>query len=269
MKKIIKNISAITLLIANLVFVSSAYALDNKKVQPVEISAAESLEWHKKEQRYTVKKDVVVTQSDLTIQCDELTAYYKSDEDFTDITILEADQNVKISSPPYTAFGDNATYDIISGKAVLRGNTVSVTTEKDLLIAQDRIEFLRDKKKIIAFGRPIVKHELNTISANVMAAYFKEDANGKMISDRMVADGKVVIETDKEKITGDRLVFNNQTRQAIMSGEVVIKQGDNQIVGSKAVVDMNTGISQLLGNNTSTNGTGRVKGVFYPKGKKN
>ena len=54
-----------------------------------------------------------------------------------------------------------------------------------------------------------------------------------------------------------------------MTGDVLIQKGDSHIKGSKAVVDMNTGISQLLGNSTAENGSGRVKGVFFPKGKKN
>ena len=267
MENIIRYLVAVTL-ISSICFVNNAYADSNKTSQSVEISAAGSLEWDKKAQKYSVHKDVIVTQSDITIKCDILNAHYKDTKNLADITVLEADKNVIISSPPYTAFGDKATYDVVSGKAVLMGDTVSITTENDVMTTQDRIEFLRDKKKVIAFGRPIIKHQLDTITADVMAAYFKEDKKGKMVSDKMVADGNVKIETKDEVITGNRLVFNSQTRQAVMTGDVLVKKGDNHIKGVKAVVDMNTGISQLLGNSTSKDGSGRVKGVFFPKGKK-
>lgn len=50
----------------------------------------------------------------------------------------------------------------------------------------------------------------------------------------------------------------------MLTGKVRILQDKNWLEGTRAEVDMNTGISQLFAEGSST-GDGRVKGVFYPK----
>ncbi len=272
MKNLKNNIIALSFSLCTLAL-STGYALaqeqsagDGSGANPVEISAAGSLEWDKSQRSYTAKKDVIIKQGEIEIKCDSLSATYDNGKEITNIKVLEALGNVRISSPPYNAFGDKATYDVTSGKAVLTGKSVTVTTEKDVLVAEDRLEFSSNEKKITAFGHPIVKHDKDTISANTMAAYFKKDTNGKMISDKMMAKGNVHIKTATENISGDNLIFNSQTRQAVMSGNVIIEKDKSYIKGHKAVVDMNTGISQLLSDDKAEQSDGaRVKGVFYPK----
>jgi len=269
MKSYICKSLVILLLSTSFISIESVFAEEQQSVQPVEISAKDSLEWDKKEQRYTAYKDVIITQGNITIRCNKLSAYYKSENELTNVSLLEASDNIVISSPPYNAYGDKATYDVITGKAVLTGNNVSVATEKDVMTSTNKIEFFRDNKKIVAYGRPIIKHDKDIISSDIMEAYFKQGSDGKMISDKMVASGNVAIETQDEVIKGDKLVFNSQTRQAVMIGNVSIKKGESYLSGSKAVVDMNTGISQLLGDEPGSKSEGRVKGVFFPKGKSN
>lgn len=234
---------------------------------PVEISAAGSLEWDKNLQSYTAKQDVIVKQGEIKISCNSLTARYNDPQTMADISTLTALGNVKISSPPYTASGDEAVYDVITGTATLTGKNISVTTDADVLTADEKIEFTKSENKLVAYGNPVVKHKLDTIRAKIMTAYFKKDENGKMISDRMEANGGVTIRTQSETITSKTIVYDNKTRKAVLEGDVKVEKEGNIIQGTKAVVDMNTGISQLLGGGTSQDSNGRVKGVFYPKKK--
>jgi len=233
--------------------------------EPVEISAAGSLEWDKNQQSYTAKKDVIVKQGDIKIECDSLTASYNDPKTMSDVSTLTAIGNVRISSAPYIASGEMAVYDVVSGVATLTGKKVTVTTESDILTTNDKIEFIKADKKLVAYGNPVIKHKLDTIKSKTMTAYFKDGADGKMISDRMEATGGVTIKTQAETITSNTINYDSQTRKAILTGNVVVEKGGNRIQGTKAVVDMNTGISQLLGGEISQQGDGRVKGVFYPK----
>lgn len=89
--------------------------------QPVQISAAKSIEWNRKDKTYTAREKVVAIQGASKIESDTLIARYNEENGATNITTLEADGHVAISLPPYKAFGDHAVYDIKTGEAVLTG----------------------------------------------------------------------------------------------------------------------------------------------------
>lgn len=263
------KILVITLIMLCCGFTASAQEASPTQTEnkPVEISAAGSLEWDKNLQSYTAKKDVIVKQGEVKIECDSLTARYNDTKTMSDISTLTASGNVKISSPPYTASGNEAVYDVTNGTAVLTGSTIIVTTDEDVLTAEEKIEFTKSENKLVAYGNPVIKHKLDTIKAKTMTAYFKKDENGKMVSDRMEANGGVKIKTQSETITSKTIIYDNKTRKAVLEGDVKVEKEGNIIQGTKAIVDMNTGISQLLGDGVSQEGNGRVKGVFWPKKK--
>ena len=233
-------------------------------VIPVEISAEKSLEWNRKNKTYTASKNVVITQGDIKIESDILTARYGGEETVTDISTIEAKDNVVITLPPYVANGDSAVYNVKTGNAILTGKNLTVTTNSDVMTADNKIEFFSKENKLVAIGNPKVKHELDVITARTMAAYFKKNKNGKMVADKIIAQGRVKITTPKEIVTGQKAVYNPLTKKVILTGGVKIKQGENWLEGTSAIVDMASGISQLLGNDKSKS-DGRVKGVFYPK----
>ena len=83
----------------------------------------------------------------MLIKSDTLIAHYQDEDGMTDISTMEADGHVTVSSPPYTATGDHAVYDVKTGGAVMTGKNLKVTMEGDVLTAQDKIEF---------FGRSII-----------------------------------------------------------------------------------------------------------------
>jgi lipopolysaccharide export system protein LptA len=201
--------------------------------QPVEISAAKSLEWNRKEKTYTAREKVVVVQGAAKIQSDILVARYTDDAGMTDFTTLEASQHVVIQSPPYTATGDRAVYNVKAG-------TIALT------------------------GKAIVTHEADTLTADVLTIYLDRDSGGKLAARKITASGNVTVKTAKETITGDTGVYDVPAQKSVLSGKVMIRQGENWLEGTTANIDMTTGISQLLGGSGAGN-DGRVKGVFYPK----
>jgi len=81
---------------------------------------------------------------------------------------------------------------------------------------------------------------------------------------RLEAKGSVVV-TQKDQATqkdqtatGDNGVFEMKTNTAVLTGNVVVTQGDNVIRGDKLFIDMATGVTRVESNK------GRVDALFKP-----
>ncbi len=238
--------------------------------QPVTISAAKSLQWDRKAKTYTAIKDVIAKQGNVTIHSDTLTAHYLNDrKGGTSITTLDADGHVTIDAPPYKAVGEHAVYTVKTGDAVLTGKSLEITSDDgSVLTAKDRIEYNNRNRTMTAFGSPEAFKSPDTLTADVMSATFTKNAAGKMTAQTISAQGHVVIKTLSETITGDSSVYNTTTQKAVLTGNVRIWQGKNWLQGTRADIDMKTGISRLSEKGDGTMG-GRVTGVFYPQSRNN
>jgi lipopolysaccharide export system protein LptA len=253
-----------TSLVIFLAFSNPALAAPSS--QPVEISAAKSLEWNRAEKTYTARENVVVVQGSTRIESDILTARYTEDKDAADIAELEAGGRVTIQSTPYTAYGDRAVYNVKTGIATLTGDTIKIVTGTETLTAQDKVEFSSRQNSLTAAGGVKMTRGADTVRADVMHAYFNKDSAGKMAAEKITASGHVSIQTEKETITGDEGTYHIPSQKAVLTGKVRVRQEENWLEGKRAEVDMATGISQLLGDGGAAT-EGRVKGVFYPKTK--
>lgn len=232
--------------------------------QPVEVSAAGALVWNRKAHSYTMKKNAQAKQGNFQLNSDTLTARYHDEKDATDIYVLEASGNVVLQSPPYTAYGDHATYDVKTGMAELTGENLRIETPTQKLTAKDKITFDAQNNKMTAPSGGTAVRGPDTLTADALSAYFAKDAQGKLAVNRMTAKGHVVIKTQKETVYGDDGTYDIPAQKAVLTGKVRILQGPNWLEGTKAVVDLKTGISQLFAtDNPATEN--RVYGVFYPK----
>lgn len=231
---------------------------------PVEISAARALEWNRAQKTYTALGDVVAKRGDAALRGEKLTAFYTGEG--SGITRLVAEGGVAVSSPPYTAYGDRGTYTVDSGDAVLTGGNLRIETETERLTAKDKITYAAAQNTLTAEGGAVLVKDGRTLKAQTLTAFFRQGPDGKMATDRVTARGDIVIETGTETVTGNAGTYHVATQQAELTGNVVIRQGDSRLEGTRATVDMRTGISKLFADgNTETEG--RVKGVFFPKKK--
>jgi lipopolysaccharide export system protein LptA len=80
--------------------------------------------------------------------------------------------------------------------------------------------------------------------------------------EKLEAKGHVVLVTQTDIVTGDEGVYNPNTNQATVLGNVRITRGDNQLDGARAEVDMATGISRLFAAPNE-----KVRGLFTPQKK--
>jgi lipopolysaccharide export system protein LptA len=76
---------------------------------------------------------------------------------------------------------------------------------------------------------------------------------------RVDAIGHVVIMTATDIVQGDRAVYDPALGIARIAGHVHITRGQNELVGSEALVNMKTGVSRLLSHSRD-----QVKGLIMP-----
>ena len=132
---------------------SAGSCLSPSSEAPVEISASHSLEWNRKAKTYTARENAVAKQGATEVSSRLLIADYRDDKGATDVWRLTAQDNVTIKSPPYTATGDKAVYDVAAGRATLTGKDLKITTPTESLTAQEKIEFFTQENRLSAVGQ--------------------------------------------------------------------------------------------------------------------
>jgi lipopolysaccharide export system protein LptA len=229
---------------------------------PLEITATDTIEWHRNTLKYIARGSAMAKQGDVSIFAQTLTADYRENEQSSsDIYKITALEQVVISSKDSTAEGDKAVYEVDTGIALLTGNNLVMRTPEQILHARDNIEYDVNAGLLTARGQVVVNRGKDRIEAQTMSAKLIQNAQGKREIDTMEANGNVVITTPTETLYGNNAFYNAKTNIAQLTGNVKIKRGPNILEGEKAEVNLSTNISKMYG---SPNTGGRVKGTFYP-----
>ena len=230
--------------------------------QPLEITAGQTLEWHRAEHKFIANGNVIARQGDVEIHADVLTADYRETPSSSlDIYLLTATGNVVISSQGNVAKGDEATYDVQQGKAVITGQKLTLTSPDQTVTARDSFEYFVTDGRLSANGEAYVVRGGDSLRADTVSAIFAQDAAGQRKLKELTADGGVVITTPDEVLRGAQGRYSAGSDTAELIGNVKIERGPNVLEGEKAEVNLTTNISRMIGNPAQG---GRVRGVFYP-----
>jgi len=270
------------LLIAAFILMGIAPALaQTGSGEPIEITAVETVEWLRGQNQYVARKDVIVTQGKMQIFTDLLTADYREGAtSSTEIYQLTAEGNVQIKDETNTAYGDKGVYDVIQGIATLTGSNLKLVSPDQTVTATEKMEYYSNERMAKAIGNATVTRPKDTLKANIITAYFKDDSaaapeatpaspasplGGSGNLDRLEADGNVVITTPSETLTGNKAIYRADTNTAELRGKVKVVRGENVLEGERAEVDLTTNVSKMFGSETTG---GRVRGVFFPSSEK-
>jgi lipopolysaccharide export system protein LptA len=237
--------------------------------QPIEIFADNGIEWQQDNLLFLAHGNARAVRGEITVFADELRAYYREQkEGGTEIWRLDALGNVRIKTAQETAYGAHAVYQVDIGVLVLTGGKVRLVTKTDEITADRQLEYWENKQMAVARGNAVAVRENRRLKAEVLAAYFQPDKNkaGENKLYRVDAFDNVTIVTEQDTATADRGVYNVDSGIATLTGSVKLTRGDNVLTGCKAVVNMNSNISNLY----SCPGTGkgpreRARGTLIPK----
>jgi lipopolysaccharide export system protein LptA len=78
---------------------------------------------------------------------------------------------------------------------------------------------------------------------------------------RIEASGNVYFVTPEQTIRGDRAVYTTNDDMIVLTGDVILTQGENVMTGSRLTYNIRTESARIEGDGAN----GRVQGVFYPE----
>ena len=264
-------------------FGQSAAADLRETDEPLEINAQEGIEWNRNEKTYVARGNARAASGDVEVLADVLTAYYrergekKEGEDDTlfsqggdsEIYLLEATGNVRINSPEGSVYGDKGQYKLAEKVFIMTGKDLRLVSKEDIVTARDSLEYWEGQQKAVARGKAHAIHEDKQIKADVLTANFQENAEGELEVRRIDAVGNVEIMTAKEYARGREGVYHVDKELATLEGDVKITQGENQLNGDYAEVNMATGLSRLLGDKPGTTAPAKpVTAIVLPRAAK-
>jgi lipopolysaccharide export system protein LptA len=250
--------------------------------QPIQISAAQGIEWRQNSQEVIATGNAQAVRGDVTVQADQLIAHYRKkagadagpatpaaadpetalNSGSTQIYELDAIGHVHIFTPTDNAYGDHAVYSMDSAVLVLTGAHLKLTTPHDVITAKNSIEYYSVKRQAIARGNAlIVADNGRSIAADVIVGFLAPATaatatpapgqqpdilgqSGKL--QKVDAIGHVEIQTPTQTATGNSGVYLPDRGLARLGGNVHIVSGPNQLSGSDALVNMKTGVATLL-----------------------
>ena len=82
---------------------------------------------------------------------------------------------------------------------------------------------------------------------------------------RIVAEGNVFYVTQQQNVRGDHAVYSQGDDQVVITGNVIVVQGNDVARGDKLTLNVSTRDAKMESGVTGPGKPGRVRGVFYPK----
>lgn len=232
--------------------------------QPIEIEASKAIEWHRDEKVYIARGDARITRGDFVLNAEIVTAHYRETKGQDPrIWRVEAEGAVRVTTPTATVTGDHAVYDLDKGVVVMVGDDLRVKTAKETLTADDSLEYWEDRQMVVARGNAVVVQEGRRLRADLLTGHFEQTPEGERKLVRVEAAGDVRLSTESEFARGDKGTYDLETEIATLEGSVKITRGENQLNGERAEVNLQTGISRLLGDG----GDSRVRTLIVPSSK--
>ncbi len=234
--------------------------------QAIEVLADNSIEWQRDNEILVARGNAVASRGGTTVRGDVLRAYYKKKSGGgTDLTRLDAQGKVVITSKTQKATGDAAVYDMEKAVLVVSGKNVRFTSDKDLLTANRQMEYHEKELVVVARGKATGIHQGKRLRADVLAAYLRRTKGGELIAREVQAQGNVRLAAGKDRVQADKGVYDVKTEIATLSGRVRIRRGKNVLAGERAEINMKTGVSRLLTAPGVRNKRNRVRGLIQPK----
>lgn len=126
-----------------------------------------------------------------------------------------------------------------------------------IYITSDWMEFDQTKGTITYKGRVVTTQGDMTIRSEILTAEYTSDM--KQIK-QIVAEGKVNATQGNRVATGDKAVFDDQAKTVTLTGNPIMRQGNNQISGSRVIyfVEQDKAVAE-------GDGKVRVQATIFPE----
>jgi lipopolysaccharide export system protein LptA len=138
----------------------------------------------------------------------------------------------------------------------ITANEAEVTNSKCMTIWRGAAEAVQDQARLRADTITVYSTPKGTNSDG-------QQSCGE--TQRIVADGNVYYVTPQQNVRGDHAVYSQGDDQVVITGNVIVVQGNDVARGDKLTLNVATRDAKMESDATGPGKTGRVRGVFYPK----
>ena len=249
-----KKISKISYLVLIVIFLSLKISesqqltnFDNNN-EPIEIFAEDGIEWHKNKSKYVALGNAKALSGTLSLESDKIEAFYKeNDSSNMNITEVRAKKNVVVQDKKMKITGgEYAEYKILKDYFLINGKNIILTSEKNILKTNKKLEYWRSKNIAIATGKAEAKKDNEFIVLADKLVWYLQERNQKTTVKKLLGFNNVSIKTNNEVAFSDKAIYNNNTEICKLFGNVKLQRGESFLIGEYAEVDLRSGISKLL-----------------------
>ncbi|MDG2306571.1 MAG: lipopolysaccharide transport periplasmic protein LptA [Candidatus Binatia bacterium] len=140
---------------------------------------------------------------------------------------------------------------------------LSFSSEDDPIVVEaDKLEFDYEKNRLVYRGAVhVVQGDLELTSDNLILTFDRADELEKAQMRRVVAQGNVVITQGERQASGRRAVFDQMSRQIVLLGDPVLRDGPNEVQGDRLTVYLDEGRSVV-----ESSPKRRVSAILFPGG---
>ena len=250
MKKISKSFYLVFILIFLSLKISESQQLTNfdNNNEPIEIFADDGIEWHKNKSKYVALGNAKALSGTLSLESDRIEAYYKEEDSSNmNITEVRAKKNVIVQDKKMKITGgEYAEYKILRDYFLINGKNIILTSEKNTLKSNKKLEYWRSKNIAIATGSAEAKKDNEFVVLADKLVWYLQERNQKTTVKKLLGFNNVSIKTNNEVAFSDKAIYNNETEICKLYGNVKLQRGESFLIGEYAEVDLRSGISKLL-----------------------
>ena len=135
-------------------------------------------------------------------------------------------------------------------------------TSLPIEILANAMEVEQEAQRAVFLGAVDVEQGDLRLKADRLVVYYRDkEAEEENAVYRIEVEGNVSLDAPNETAKGDLGVYDVDAGTITLTGNVVLTSGQNVIRGTEAIMNLETGKSEVLG---GTDDDGRVRGLFVP-----
>ncbi len=227
--------------------------------QPVTIESSSSLKVDQENKVITALGRPKVTREDVTVEADEMVAYYEEINDELSIWRIDATENLYVNAPQAEIRGHQGTYDAAQGLVIIKASDkkiVHIISDDGEVTAKGQVEYYELENKIVARKNVVINAEQGEIQAEIVEVLLAEnselDNNDEVIAAQNDIElvrvfDNVKLTNEENIVTADRGLWDPGQQKAVMLGSVTVIQNEtgNMLKGCRAEIDFIKNITFL------------------------
>lgn len=156
-----------------------------------------------------------------------------------------------------------------SALAMAGGASAQIAPRSDapLHIGADDMEAFTQECRQVWKGDVEAMQAKTRLRAQVVNVYASKKGDGCGDTERLVAEGDVFYVQPDRRVHAQNAVYTLSNDTIVLTGRVVVVQGENVVTAEKVIINLTTGQSQMFAGAKGRGSKNRIRAVIFPAGK--